>query len=71
MHTPRTTSTLLLLYSLSLTGFTAVQSPADSQPIEGSGTLAEETRPIGGVTVVELAMPGTLHIELEIGRAHV
>jgi len=64
MHIPRTISTLLLLFALSLTGCTAVQSPADSQPIEGSGTSAEETRPIGDVTAVELAMDGTLHIEL-------
>ncbi len=64
MHTPRTISTLLLLFALSLTGCTAARSPAESQTIEGSGTLAEETRPIGDVTAVELAMPGTLHIEL-------
>jgi len=63
MHTPRTISTLLLVFALGLTGCTTL-SPAESQPIEGSGTLAEETRPIGDVTAVELAMPGTLHIEL-------
>jgi len=63
MHTPRTISTVLLLFALGLTGCTTL-SPAESQPIEGSGTLAEETRPIGDVTAVELAMPGTLHIEL-------
>ncbi len=63
MHTPRTISTLLLLFALGLTGCTTL-SPAEGQPIEGSGTLAEETRPIGDVTAVELAMPGTLHIEL-------
>jgi hypothetical protein len=64
MRTLRTISTLMLPFALSLTGCTAELSPAESQSIEGSGTLAEETRPIGDVTAVELAMPGTLHIEL-------
>jgi hypothetical protein len=64
MHTLKTISTLLLLLAFGLTGCTATVSQAESRPIEGSGTLAEETRPIGDVTAVELAMPGTLHIEL-------
>jgi hypothetical protein len=34
------------------------------QAIDGSGTLAEETRPVSGVTAVQLSMPGTLHIEI-------
>jgi hypothetical protein len=55
---------LPLLLALGLTGCTATLSPAGGQTVEGSGTLAEETRPIGDVTAVELAMPGTLHIEL-------
>ena len=34
------------------------------QAIDGSGTLTEETRPVSGVTAVQLSMPGTLHIEI-------
>jgi len=34
------------------------------QAINGSGTLTEETRPVSGVTAVQLSMPGTLHIEI-------
>jgi len=64
MHTLKTISTLLLLLALGLTGCTATLSPAGGQTIEGSGTLAEETRPIGDITTVEMAVPGTLHIEL-------
>ena len=34
------------------------------QTIDGSGALAEETRPVSGVTAVQLSMPGTLHIQI-------
>jgi hypothetical protein len=34
------------------------------QAIDGSGTLTEETRPVSGVTAIQLSMPGTLHIEI-------
>jgi len=34
------------------------------QAIDGSGTLAEETRPVSSVTAVQLSMPGTLHIQI-------
>ena len=64
MHTLRTSSTFLLVSALSLTACTATLPSAGGQMIEGSGTLAEETRAISGITAVELAMPGTLHIEL-------
>jgi len=64
MHTLRTIPAFLLASALSLTACTATLPPAGGQTIEGSGTLAEETRAVSGITAVELAMPGTLHIEL-------
>jgi hypothetical protein len=64
MQTLRTISTLLVLSAFGLSACTATLPPAGGRTIEGSGTLAEETRPLDDITAVELAMPGTLHIEL-------
>lgn len=64
MHTFKTIVRLALLAAVILSSCVVLQPPGAGQAIEGSGTLAEETRPISGVTVVELSMPGTLHIEI-------
>ena len=54
---------LSLLLAAALLSACLVAPIGDSQTIEGSGTLAEETRTTSAFDVVELSMPGTLHIE--------
>jgi Putative auto-transporter adhesin, head GIN domain len=53
----------LLLLAACLTACIAIPT-GNRQIIEGSGTLAEETRAINGISAVQLSMQGTLHIEI-------
>jgi hypothetical protein len=64
MQILRKTTAVLLIAALSLPACILAPVPAAGQIFEGSGMLAEETRAVSGITAVQLAMPGTLHIEL-------
>lgn len=62
MRALRSTISLLLLAAALAACLPVPLSGA--QAIDGSGTLAEETRPVSSVTAVQLSMPGTLHIQI-------
>jgi hypothetical protein len=63
MRRLKTAVTLAFLAAVIVSACVALPG-IDEQAVEGSGTLAQDTRPISGVTAVELSMPGTLHIEI-------
>jgi hypothetical protein len=55
---------LFLIFSVLACSITINTDRGNGETIRGSGTMVEETRTVGGVSDVELAMPGTLHITM-------
>jgi hypothetical protein len=54
---------LFLIFSI-LACDLSVGNLAGGQSVRGSGSVVEESRSVSGVSKVELAMPGTLHISI-------
>ena len=59
-----TLSLLALVFSILACGFIRIGDGDQDETITGSGPLVQENRDVGGITGVELATSGTLHITM-------
>jgi hypothetical protein len=55
---------LILIFSILACSITINNEGGNGGTVRGSGTVVEETRSVNGVSGVELALPGTLHITM-------